>query len=562
MRLIAFLLALLPSLAFAQTPIAYRVGKGLQLVPFASCHTAVSKASGNGMLCIDSSASNVLKYKNPAGTTITLGAAGAGSTGNWTFSGDAADDTGAAVLTIGATTATGVTIGRSAGANILAADTTIASGKKITGAAGADLRLNAVSGQTLKLRINDTDVISVAGSAVTLSQPLVLTGTQTGTYTLGGTPTITAPIINGAASASGNFDLSGSSGTFKTTTGASTFGGSSNTFTNAIVSNAGVTVGGSTNTTAITSAGLVAISNNGTTTGGSAALTVTNNAGASAAHTAALPQPIMIVGTGSSDNQWTGGGSWAHAYGTAFARPYRMTFTSSTTVPIATNIVMDGPISAGTNATITKSYNLFLRNGGGIYIQDSSTPTTSELLRIGNNAESQDFLKVTSSAITAGVPLVLTGTQTGTYTLGGTVTVASPIFSGSLTGTYNIGGTPTATSIIQSNVGNALATPTWTAVTYTNSWVDYGASTTTRYTKGPDGKITLEIRAKNGSSGTAQMFAMPANFRPGQNLQLVGYNASGATCLGDLIASTGAFNASFGAATSGMFFRIEYYAEQ
>jgi hypothetical protein len=46
--------------------------------------------------------------------------------------------------------------------------------------------------------------------------------------------TLTAPVINGATSASGNFDLSGSTGTFKTPTGACTFGGSANTFSAAI----------------------------------------------------------------------------------------------------------------------------------------------------------------------------------------------------------------------------------------------------------------------------------------------------------------------------------------
>lgn len=47
--------------------------------------------------------------------------------------------------------------------------------------------------------------------------------------------TLTAPVLNGATSSgSTSFDLSGNSGTFKTTTGASTFGGSSNTFTNAV----------------------------------------------------------------------------------------------------------------------------------------------------------------------------------------------------------------------------------------------------------------------------------------------------------------------------------------
>ncbi len=37
--------------------------------------------------------------------------------------------------------------------------------------------------------------------------------------------TLTAPVINGATSASGNFDLSGSTGTFKTSTGVNTIGG-------------------------------------------------------------------------------------------------------------------------------------------------------------------------------------------------------------------------------------------------------------------------------------------------------------------------------------------------
>jgi hypothetical protein len=42
--------------------------------------------------------------------------------------------------------------------------------------------------------------------------------------------TLTAPVINGATSASGDFDLSGSSGTFKSSTGVNTFGGSNHIF--------------------------------------------------------------------------------------------------------------------------------------------------------------------------------------------------------------------------------------------------------------------------------------------------------------------------------------------
>lgn len=77
MKRLAILLALLPSLASAQ---AFRVGSGVQIVPRATCSSSVSRVATNGMLCIDSSASNVLKYTNPAGTTITLGSGGGAST--------------------------------------------------------------------------------------------------------------------------------------------------------------------------------------------------------------------------------------------------------------------------------------------------------------------------------------------------------------------------------------------------------------------------------------------------------------------------------------------------
>ncbi len=76
-------------------------------------------------------------------------------------------------------------------------------------------------------------------------------GTNTASVvTVGGTQTLTsktltAPVINGATSASGNFDLSGSTGTFKTSTGVNTFGGSSHVFAATLVpsSNDGAALG-------------------------------------------------------------------------------------------------------------------------------------------------------------------------------------------------------------------------------------------------------------------------------------------------------------------------------
>lgn len=79
----------------------------------------------------------------------------------------------------------------------------------------------------------------------TLSAP-VLSGTATGTYTLGGTPTITAPVINGATSSgSTNIDLSGNSGAFKTTTGAVTVGPGAVTVSGDVTLSAGKSITGS-----------------------------------------------------------------------------------------------------------------------------------------------------------------------------------------------------------------------------------------------------------------------------------------------------------------------------
>lgn len=161
-------LLLLPSLAFAQTTPAYRVGKAIQIVP--SLCTS-SRAATNGMLCIDSTASNVLKYTNPAGSTIALGSGGA-SLGNFTLTLNALDLSGAATMTIGGATNTGLTLGVAGAAHTIVMST--------NGLANA------------RMTVGDT--------GVTMTVPFVLSGTQTGTYTLGGTPTATSPIVGNIGS--------------------------------------------------------------------------------------------------------------------------------------------------------------------------------------------------------------------------------------------------------------------------------------------------------------------------------------------------------------------------
>jgi hypothetical protein len=92
-------------------------------------------------------------------------------------------------------------------------------------------------------------------------------------------------------------------------------------------------------------------------------------------------------------------------------------------------------------------------------------PTTSATIARTDAANTFTGVQtMTSPAITTPA---FSGTSTGTYTLGGTVTVASPILSGTVTGTYTIGGTPTwpSNSIPLASLTNASYATAATAST-------------------------------------------------------------------------------------------------
>lgn len=89
----------------------------------------------------------------------------------------------------------------------------------------------------------------------------------------------------------------------------------------------------------------------------------------------------------------------------------------------------------------------------------------------------------------------LSGTVTGTYTIGGTptypsgTTLASPVLSGNITGTYTIGGNPTFTS-------PTVAASTFTSPSFKNLTVSSGPLTLT------SGQITFNATPGIGSSAT------------------------------------------------------------
>lgn len=558
---------------------------------------------GSGISCVDNAGANR--------TDCTISGGGGGSIGNWTFTTNAADVSPAATMTIGGTTATGLTLGRAA---YVTAITTGVSTPAIGPSSGQQHALPAVT----------SDTIALLAATQTLAAK-----------------TLTAPVINGLTSASGNINFGGSSGTFATPTGASTFGGSSNTFTNAITSNAGVNVTGSTTTTTVGSTGRVTIS--GTATSGGAAVLDVTNAGFSG-HAAALPQPILKVGSGASTTTWTGGGSWTSSYGTLFSRPFTMAFGSATTVPINANVQMDGPAAAGTNATFGKSYNLYLRNGGGIYIQDSSTPTTSELFRVGNNAETTNFFSVTSSDVTTAVPVTINGASNYLQVTGGGEsatlntsgglsvfkTVSASLVDGasltsgtsasagnqkwsptiSLTGngwktnataasqsvsyrltTVPIEGTAAPTgelrisesingggAVTKLQIGSSAITasvpvvpgfttnvvaPAWIAVQggvgFQNSFVNLGgAYSGTAYWKDALGNVWVYLAATGGTNGTT-VFTLPAGYRPGRQFVFTSY--VGTTAGYGIVATSGTVTPA-GGSNAGAIGLFNFPAEQ
>lgn len=89
--------------------------------------------------------------------------------------------------------------------------------------------------------------ITVTGASVAIDTSVTVDKTTAQTLS---TKTFTSPVINGATSSgSTSIDLSGNSGLFKTTTGANTFGGSSNTFSAPILVSLSGTLGSTSTST-------------------------------------------------------------------------------------------------------------------------------------------------------------------------------------------------------------------------------------------------------------------------------------------------------------------------
>ena len=198
------------------------VGVGAVQANAALTMSALSVAS-DGALTVNSTTTNALTLDSTSTGAVNLGTS-----------------SNAKTITIGNITgATGVAIKAGSGKVVITGELDATSPVFVTPTLGA-ATATTVNKVTITAPATSSTLTVADGSTLATSGafPLTLTSTAstnvtlptTGTLaTLAGTEaltnkTLTAPVINGATSASGNFDLSGSNGTFKTTTGAVTIG--------------------------------------------------------------------------------------------------------------------------------------------------------------------------------------------------------------------------------------------------------------------------------------------------------------------------------------------------
>lgn len=214
------------------------------------------------------------------------------------------------------------------------------------------------------------------------------------------TKTLTAPVINGATSASGNFDLSGSTGTFKTSTGAATIGGGAaaigiNSSAAAITITAGAASTWSTSAGALNLSGFAGINLK-------VAGTTVADVGATSATALTLAANKSIVGAA---------GSGAVTFGS---------MTGDMTMPTG---------SVSWVGAANKNFSLSTSGTGTITVDNASTwsvgATNGTTGTIGRSGQTLNLPGVINMTGTVSVPTVASGAVTGGVPLVFPLTVSS-----------------------------------------------------------------------------------------------------------------------------------------
>lgn len=333
-------------------------------------------------------------------------------------------------------------------------------------------------------------VLTVAGSG-TGDLRVTTAGTNTASVvTVGGTQTLTsktltAPVINGATSASGNFDLSGSTGTFKTSTGAATFGGSSHTFASAITpaSDGGADLG-----SASLSWDDLFLDTGATINFDNANVVLTHSSG------------ILTMGTG--ELRITTAGTNAASVPTLGS-------TSTLTNKTLTAPVINGATSSGSTAlnfgsntgafTTSTGANVF--SGSSHTFASSITPATDDVGALGSASLQWSDLFLASGALIkfASTDVVLTH-STGILTMGtGELRITTPGTNSASVPT--LGSTSTLTN--KTLTSPTITGPTITGTTATSGVITQTSASATAFESGLNGGTNPVFRLVNNISSQA-----------------------------------------------------------
>lgn len=169
-------------------------------------------------------------------------------------------------------------------------------------------------------------------------------------------------------------------------------------------------------------------------------------------------------------------------------------FAGNANKPVITNSGATGLTVAGAAMTLAGNFAL---TGSYAVVLDTRASVTITLPAVsGALFTTTGAATLTNKTISSPT---LSGTATGTYTIGGTPTyptgtaLSSPIFSGNVTGTYTIGGTPTFTSPV-------VAASTFTSPVFKKITVSSGPLTLT------SGQI--EFSSTPATPGTGTTYAL------------------------------------------------------
>ncbi len=268
----------------------------------------------------------------------------------------------------------------------------------------------------------------------TLTAP-VISGTITGTYTIGGSPTISGATLSGST-LSGTTTLSGPvTATGQTVTGGS-FSGitlSGTTTLSGPVTATGQTVTGGT----FSGATLTTSTFNGNTfTTGTGTLTI------GAGKTLTVNNSLILAGTDSTTMTFPG--------------------TSATIARTDAANTFTGTQTIGALVATTFNGNTFTTGTGTLTIAAAKTLTASNSLTLaGTDTTTMTFPTTSATIARTDAANTFTGVQTMT-----SPAITPPAFTGAFSGTYSLGGTPTI-NVAAAVGGTWTAAATWTLPAHT-----------------------------------------------------------------------------------------------